>query len=451
MFERSLKHSKIQKLLITLLLMLVCTIVALDFHKTKAKAQTDEWKIHLNNPLDAPAYWYFDGYDPYNYLGGSKIILPVKTISINDSTDPTLLYTFDPWESGFASAGAEAPYNSYQQIAEITNNSSSIVVLTYNGGMISGTIAPFLEQWISGATTLDPSQKSPYGNSASELQKAAPSFFSSGITLNPGESTPKFGAAFGMPGSTSNDAMGTTGSISWSWHVEKQLSEVSTVTVHYLEQDGRILKPESKLTGKLGEKYESSAPEIPGYQIVEDKLPSNASGYYESGNIDVTYIYDQIDTLTTHYVDLAGINLHDPTVITGEDGENYTASPLTISGYALCEDKLPKNSAGIYCDGNIDVTYVYEKQRVTEIKDDPIQNDPIQNDGDKSSPKPSDENKPAPKPSEVINSTPKPTIGSNASSSVKILPKTKDRTADHFLSGIGLSLLGIAVLLKKRL
>ncbi|GAB2026508.1 MucBP domain-containing protein [Lactovum odontotermitis] len=447
---RNLKNLKVLKLLITATLLSLTAVVFLGILSIKSEAQTDNWQIHLNNAADKPAYWNLDDYDPYNYYGGSNIKLPLKTLSIVDSTAAILTYTFNPDESGFALPKKIVPANSYQQIVRITNNSSYPVKLSYMGGKITGSIAPYLEQWISGATTLDAGNVSPYGNSPAVLQTPAPGFFSTGITLQPGESTPAFGAAFGISWYTGNEAQGTSGDVFWSWRLDFQIP--STVTVHYIDESDKALQEETVLTGSTGGKYSTTAAVIAGYELIEDQLPENAAGNYTEGNIDVIYRYKQkIGSVTIHYVDESGNTLKESQLTSGTVGSSYTTDFIDITGYDLDETKLPENTRGNYCSGNIDVFYVYCKEKTETIVVTT----------------PSDSN--PPEPSEPIESKPGDTSASprenviipgssavNKTDKPSQLPKTSDDDKEEVAllaaAGIGLILIHLIgrVLFQKR-
>lgn len=62
------------------------------------------------------------------------------------------------------------------------------------------------------------------------------------------------------------------------------------VFVDHIDSEGNMLADSEKLTGGLGENYETSALEIENYQLTEQ--PKNAKGIFTEEDINVTYIYD---------------------------------------------------------------------------------------------------------------------------------------------------------------
>ncbi|WP_082078051.1 MucBP domain-containing protein [Levilactobacillus spicheri] len=130
-----------------------------------------------------------------------------------------------------------------------------------------------------------------------------------------------------------------------------------TVTVHYETEDGTVIKDPHELTGDIDDTYTTTPEDIDGYKLVT--TPANATGTFTKGNIDVTYVYAPISTgtVTVHYVDTSGNILSPATQSSGEEGTDYTTTPITINGYTVSQ--TPSNASGKYTAGNIDVTYVY--------------------------------------------------------------------------------------------
>lgn len=130
-----------------------------------------------------------------------------------------------------------------------------------------------------------------------------------------------------------------------------------TVTVHYETEDGTVIKDPHQLTGDIDDTYTTTPEDIDGYKLVT--TPANATGTFTKGNIDVTYVYAPISTgtVTVHYVDTSGNILSPATQSSGEEGTDYTTTPITINGYTVSQ--TPSNASGKYTAGNIDVTYVY--------------------------------------------------------------------------------------------
>lgn len=68
----------------------------------------------------------------------------------------------------------------------------------------------------------------------------------------------------------------------------------AAVTVKYEDEAGNTLSDSIILTGKLGNKYQTEAKSIPGYQLKEK--PSNTEGTYTNNPQEVIYIYEKITT-----------------------------------------------------------------------------------------------------------------------------------------------------------
>ena len=77
-----------------------------------------------------------------------------------------------------------------------------------------------------------------------------------------------------------------------------------TVTIKYIDKEtGKEIAQTKVISGKEGSNYTTSAETIKGYEVDNSSLPSNASGFYTSSNIDVTYYYNKkiVKDLTVHY------------------------------------------------------------------------------------------------------------------------------------------------------
>ena len=100
-----------------------------------------------------------------------------------------------------------------------------------------------------------------------------------------------------------------------------------TVNVYFKDNDGKEIASKLSLGEKLaGTDYTTTAKNITGYTLDETKLPSNASGKYIEGNIDVVYYYTKNDgNITENEVTKIGPD----TVNSINDTFNYT---LTYKG-----------------------------------------------------------------------------------------------------------------------
>ena len=70
--------------------------------------------------------------------------------------------------------------------------------------------------------------------------------------------------------------------------------KAANVIVHYQDESGNKLAPDTVLQGNVGNGYITSPVEIAGYTL--KTRPDNATGFYSDQNQDVTYIYTKNDT-----------------------------------------------------------------------------------------------------------------------------------------------------------
>ena len=67
-----------------------------------------------------------------------------------------------------------------------------------------------------------------------------------------------------------------------------------TITVHYVDENGTAIAEPTTMTGDEGSDYTTTPRTIDGYTLI--KTPDNASGKYTAGNLDITYIYQAVNT-----------------------------------------------------------------------------------------------------------------------------------------------------------
>ncbi|OTN89754.1 hypothetical protein A5819_002252 [Enterococcus sp. 7E2_DIV0204] len=114
-----------------------------------------------------------------------------------------------------------------------------------------------------------------------------------------------------------------------------------------------------------------TAPEVGGYELDTSKLPTNESGQYDEGFIQVSFYYKK--KLTEGIVDVycfdesGNIIAEYPNSDTGVVGSTYTVSAPEVSGYELDTSKLPANESGQYNEGFIQVSYYYKKKMISDI------------------------------------------------------------------------------------
>jgi len=78
--------------------------------------------------------------------------------------------------------------------------------------------------------------------------------------------------------------------------------EVLSVTVRYVDEEGKEIAGEDKENKEFGESYKTSAKDIAGYVLKEN--PENATGVMGDEKITVTYVYEpKTITVTVKYID----------------------------------------------------------------------------------------------------------------------------------------------------
>ena len=125
--------------------------------------------------------------------------------------------------------------------------------------------------------------------------------------------------------------------------------------IRYIDEDGVQIDADV-ISGKYGDRYNSTAKEISGYILVSDS--GNTSGTLIHG-IVITYTYRAVRTsVTVRYVTASGQELSEPVVMTGKYGQKYEIHAKEINGYVLISDN---SISGTYGTDNEEIVYIYEK------------------------------------------------------------------------------------------
>ena len=161
---------------------------------------------------------------------------------------------------------------------------------------------------------------------------------------------------------------------------------VGDVTVHYKDEDGKVIKdPEKDTTGApINTVYDTrdhahktiTTKDGRTYEIVPEKTQGLEQGRVVEGNTDVTYIYKQVfGDVVVHYEDESGKKIKEDVTDTSHArvGENYdttdhktTAIKSGDKVYNLVPEKTKGNEKGKVTKGVTEVTYVYK-----EVKAEP--------------------------------------------------------------------------------
>ena len=120
---------------------------------------------------------------------------------------------------------------------------------------------------------------------------------------------------------------------------------------------GEILANDTH-NGNEGDAYNISSRTFNGYDLVEDRLPSNAQGTMKVDPIEVIYYYIYRTKVTAKYIDRAtGNSLATDEVQNGHEGDQYTTERKTFDDYKLVA--VPANADGAMTKDDITVTYYY--------------------------------------------------------------------------------------------
>ena len=126
------------------------------------------------------------------------------------------------------------------------------------------------------------------------------------------------------------------------------------VTYYYKKQAGGVKEKhidiatnktlaEETHTGNVGDSYDIPSREFEGYELVEDRLPTNHKGQMTEEEIEVIYYYRQQAQVRVEYIDKrTGEKLTEDEIIKGYVGDEYETEEKQFDGYELVEK--PSNS-----------------------------------------------------------------------------------------------------------
>ena len=110
--------------------------------------------------------------------------------------------------------------------------------------------------------------------------------------------------------------------------------------------------------GNEGDAYDIPSRTFDGYDLVEDRLPTNAKGTMKVDPVEVVYYYIYRTKVTAEYIDKnTGNRLTADEVQNGHEGDNYITERKTFDDYKLVE--VPANADGSMTKEDIKVTYYY--------------------------------------------------------------------------------------------
>lgn len=142
------------------------------------------------------------------------------------------------------------------------------------------------------------------------------------------------------------------------------------VTVKYVDEAGAdISKPET-ITGYVGEEYTAEQKTIKGYTFKE--VMGDVNGQLSNEPKMITYVYSKdpnqkplpAKNVTVKYVDMAGHELSDDVILTGNLGETYKTRQKDIVGYTL--KKINGKTDGFFTAEEQTITYIYIKNNADQ-------------------------------------------------------------------------------------
>ncbi len=125
--------------------------------------------------------------------------------------------------------------------------------------------------------------------------------------------------------------------------------------------------------GQEGDTYETKAKTFDGYDIIETRLPVNATGKMTKELIEVKYYYVRKAKVIIEHIDKnTKEKISNDIIINGHEGEKYQTSGKNIEGYKLLDNT--QNTEGMMTRGDIKVKYYYDKiiankvEKLTNLK-----------------------------------------------------------------------------------
>ena len=115
-------------------------------------------------------------------------------------------------------------------------------------------------------------------------------------------------------------------------------------------------KPQSEDSEELKNKFK-------GYELIQEKIPTNSTGTMTINPVEVIYYYRYPTKVTVRYIDkITGKSLTDNIIKQGYKGEDYTTENKQFEGYDLVEE--PENAKGTMTKDEITlITTIYINQQ----------------------------------------------------------------------------------------
>ena len=150
------------------------------------------------------------------------------------------------------------------------------------------------------------------------------------------------------------------------------------VTVNYLNilPNKEPVLPSEKKNGYEGESYKTEPKNVPGFELVEERLPENAEGFYTEEPITVNYYYKELAKVIIKYIDAKtgkeiviikeGEPLETREEKEGYIGDNYISEEKEIPGYILVKE--PDNKTGEMEEAETVIIYTYARKAKVMVR-----------------------------------------------------------------------------------
>jgi uncharacterized FlaG/YvyC family protein len=151
---------------------------------------------------------------------------------------------------------------------------------------------------------------------------------------------------------------------------------LGTVTIDYIDQNGKKIKNSDTIKGIVGTPYQLNTVKIKGWKLISS--PIDSKGTFSKNNQTVEFIYEKEkkDTsepvktkkkdsknkekiITIYYKDENGDDISAPKTIKGMEGTSYKTSPLKLEGWEI--KAIPNNHLGVFSSETKDIIFVYKK------------------------------------------------------------------------------------------
>ena len=119
-------------------------------------------------------------------------------------------------------------------------------------------------------------------------------------------------------------------------------------------------------TGNVGDEYDIPSREFEGYDLVIDKLPTNAKGEMTEEPIEVNYYYIKQAKVEVEYIDKQTGEKLDEDELKGHIGDSYETEEKNFDNYELIE--IPDNTMGEMTEDTIVVKYYYRRKAEVEVQ-----------------------------------------------------------------------------------